>query len=231
MPAVEFEPEQRVIAVVILGDFNPAIFHPLWYAQNDLIPEEEIGDASDVITSAEVSTFLLNEVHFQVERHRFGLTTKDASKAPYLRDLAVSSFTLLEHTPLTAMGLNLDLHFSLPSSEAWHQVGYRLAPKECWQGVLESPGLRGVSMEGTRPDCDADRVWIRVQPAGGLEHGVFVGINQHYNIETKKRKSIAERNTEVMRILNDDWNSFHSYAEHAAVLLVAGTQAESENES
>jgi hypothetical protein len=220
MPTTKLEPEQQVLAVVILGNFNPVIFHPTWYAQNGLIPEEEIADATEVITSDEVATFQLNDVHFQAERHRFGLTTKDISRAPFLRDLAVGSFTLLEHTPLTALGLNLDTRFSLPSVDAWHAVGHRLAPKKCWEGILDSPGMLGVSMQGKRPETKADRVSIRVQPADSLENGVFVGVNQHYNIETEQRKSIADRNTEVMRILNEDWNSFRDYAARSAVALV-----------
>ena len=45
----KMEPEQKIYAIVILGDFNPAIFHPSWLAQNELIPNEEVGDASDLI--------------------------------------------------------------------------------------------------------------------------------------------------------------------------------------
>ena len=221
----KLDPEQQVFAVVILGNFNPAIFHPLWYAQNGLIPEQEIGDATDLVTTDEVSTFQLNDVHFQVERHRFGLTSKDPSKLPYLRDLAMGSFTLLEHTPLTALGLNSDFRFSLPSAEDWHAVGDRLAPKMCWASIIEKPGMLGVSMQGKRPDCPAARISIRLQPASGLDYGVFVAINQHYDIETEQRRSIALRNAEVMRVLRDDWNSFRFFALNAAQALIFEGQA------
>ena len=216
----KMEPEQKIFAIVILGDFNPAIFHPSWLAQNELIPNEEVGDASDLICTNEVSTFVLNDVHFQVERQRFGLTTKNASNAPLLRDLAVGVFTLLEHTPLTAVGLNLDIRYSLGSKDAWHNVGDRLAPKGPWQSVLENPGMLGVSMQGKRPNCGSDCISVRVQPAPGIEYGVFVRINQHYAIETVTRSVISDRNQEVMRILNEDWFPFHAYAENAALTLV-----------
>ncbi len=224
------ELEQKIFAVVILGDFNPAIFHPSWFAQNELIPNEEVGDATDLICTNEVSTFLLNDVHFQVERQRFGLTTKNASNAPLLRDLAVGIFTLLEHTPLTAVGLNLDLTYSLDSKEAWHAVGDRLAPKGCWQGILAGPGMLGVSMQGKRANCNADRVSIRVQPVPGIENGIFVGVNQHYAIETENRTAIFDRNQEVMRILNEDWFPFHAYAEVAALNLISNDKREGESE-
>lgn len=220
-------PEQRVFAVVILGSFNPAIFHPFWYVQNGLFPEEEVSDAVDVITSDQVSTFRFKDVHFQIERHRFGLTTKDASKAAYVRDLAMGSFSLLEHTPLTALGLNLDLVFNLPTTEAWHDIGHRLAPKEPWKGIMDSPGMRAVVMEGTRRDCLADKISVRVQPIGGAEDSVLIAINQHYDIETEQRRAISDRIAEVTRILSDDWTPFCSYAERAAIVLLDQNHDES----
>jgi len=227
MPVDQPVHDQSVFAVVILGDFNPAIFHPLWYAQNDLIPNEEVADANEVLTSDQVSTFLHNEVHFQVERHRFGLTTKDPSRALYLRDLAVGTFTLLEHSPLKALGLNRDMRFSMPTPEGWNEVGHCLAPKEPWLEILESPGMRVVAMEGKRPDCDADQVSIRVQPAPSLENGIFVAVNQHYNLQTTDNASISDRNTAAIRILNNDWHSFCGFAERAAISLISTTQKRS----
>jgi hypothetical protein len=220
MPAVQREPEQQVFSVVILGNFNPKIFHPLWYAQNELIAKQELDEAEDILSSSEVSMFNWNGIHFQIEQHRFGLTTKDAAQVPQLRDLAIGSFSLLEHTPLTALGFNLESRFQLPSRDAWKSVGHRLAPKQHWQSVLEDPGMISVAMLGKRNDCSADRISIRVAPASGLENGVVVSINQHYNIETEHRISTADRNNEVMRALKDDWKSFRNYAESAASILV-----------
>ncbi len=148
MPVSPSEPEQSVFAVVILGSFNPQIFHPLWYADNELIAREQVDDVRDLICSDEISAFVLDEVHFQIERHRFGLTTKDASRALNLRDLAVNTFTILEHTPLTAIGLNRDMRFRLEEREHWDKIGHELAPKGKWDGIIESPGMRIVAMEG-----------------------------------------------------------------------------------
>lgn len=231
MPASILEPEQRLFSVVILGDFNPVIFHPLWYAQNGLIAAQEVEDAEEVLTSQEVSMFRWNEIHFQVEQHRFGLTTKDAAKAPQLRDLAIGSFTLLEHTPLTALGLNLESRFKLENREDWDAVGHRLAPKQSWRSILEDPGMLAVSMSGTRRECAADRVSIQVSPANGLEFGVVVRINQHYTVETVRRTSLPDRNQEVIRILSEDWSDFRDYAENSAAQLVSGDDASEERTS
>ncbi|MCR9293907.1 MAG: DUF616 domain-containing protein [bacterium] len=223
---MELEPEQEVHSLVLLGSFNPSIFHPAWYSDNDLLAKEETAEALDLILTREVSTFTVNDIHFQIEQHRFGLTTKDAAKAPFLRDLAIGTFVLLEHTPLTALGLNLELEFALPSVEAWHEVGHRLAPKEPWKTILENPGMRGLVMEGKRPDCDANRIQIRVQPSRSITHGVLVGMNQHYDIKTESRESVRECNAEVIRILNNEGQSLRSFLLKASDTLVHPTQQE-----
>lgn len=217
---LHLEPEQTILSVVLTGEFNPSIFHPAWFSQNELLPQQETDSVEEMICTNEVSTFVLDDVHFQVERQRFGLTTKDASKGPFIRDLALGTFGLLEHTPLAALGLNLDLRYALESEDSWHKVGHALAPKSYWEGILSDPGMMGVSVRGKRPDCDADRVDIRVRPVAGIKNGVFVGINQHYQIETSLRTSITERNQTAMHILQNDWGSFRSYAEKAAEQLV-----------
>ena len=185
MPSIVVE--KKIIAVVLTGEFNPAIFHPAWLAQNELVAPEEAETVNEVICTNEVSTFVLDGVHMQVERQRFGLTTEDESKAVWLRDLTVGIFSILEHTPLKAIGFNQDIRYALDSEEMWHAIGDRLAPKPCWEGILESPGMLGVFMRGKRSDCAADRIDIRVQPAPGLTNGVYVGFNQHYNLATESR--------------------------------------------
>ncbi|MEW4451802.1 hypothetical protein AB1L30_03855 [Bremerella sp. JC817] len=216
----KLEIHEKLYSVVILGDFNPAIFHPSWFAQNDLIAHQEIGDASDLTCTDEVSTFVLDDIHFQIERKKFGITTKDAAKAPSVRDLVVGSFTLLEHTPLTFLGLNLDMTVACDSQDAWHAIGHRLAPKDPWNDVMDSPGMIGVSMQGKRPESSSERISIRIHPVMDPENGVFVGVNQHYALKSESRRSISERNCEAMRILGADWTSFYNYAEKSAMKLL-----------
>lgn len=201
---------QDVFALVLIGSFNPKIFHPTWYVQNELLVREELEDVTDLICAEELSTFAYNGIQFQIERHRFGLTTQDESRVQLMRDLARSTFALLEHTPLTAVGLNRDMLVSVQDASVWHEIGHRLAPKTPWESVLNSPGMRIVAMQGQRDECNADRINIRVQPRGEVENGVLVAINQHYDLESEA--SIAERNATLLEILDSDWDTFVRYA-------------------
>ena len=42
---MRIEPEISGVSVVLLGDFNPAIFTPAWFALHDLLPESVADDA------------------------------------------------------------------------------------------------------------------------------------------------------------------------------------------
>lgn len=77
MPDHRLSPVQEVHAIVTLGEFNPMIFHPAWFAANNLLPEEETDKAEGLIVTRELATFVVSDIHFQVEQGRFGLTTKN----------------------------------------------------------------------------------------------------------------------------------------------------------
>src|SRR3712207_1383849 len=98
--------------VVLLGSFNPAIFHPAWFAANGLIREEEARAAEIEIVHPNAAVFRTEWLVIESARDRFLATTiLDAYYEP-LRDLVVGVLDLLSHTPLTAMGLNRDFHYS-----------------------------------------------------------------------------------------------------------------------
>jgi len=224
MSAKSGSPVQNVFAIVLLGKFNPNIFHPLWYAQNGLIPIEEVENVTELICSDEVSTFVYNDIHFQIERHRFGLTTRDESRIFPLRDLVTGTFQILENTPLTAFGFNRDMQFELKDAETWHNVGHRLAPKSPWVDVLRSPGMLIVGMLGTRSDSHRDQVNIRVQPVMNGNHAVQVAINQHHDLD--KENSYAERTADAVSLINNDWAQFLTYSVDAAQRLLTARRDE-----
>lgn len=222
--------QQRIISTVMLGDFNPAIFHPQWLTINQLVSKESAEAAKNVNCHSEFSIFEVDDMHYQVEKKRFGLTTKDESQVPLLLDTAKAIFTLLEHTPLEAVGLNYDFRYSMPDALSWHRLGHTLAPKEPWKNLLTEPGMAGILIRGTRDDVPGARVDIRVNLISDGKNGVFIGINQHYRLDEFEPTAIAERNERVLDILDADWRPFCRYAQNAATeILKAGQPPESES--
>ena len=111
MPGLKFHEETA--SIVLLGNFNPAIFHPEWLAAKQLIRSSEAAAAALDVVHAELAQFRMGWLRLTVTRDRFVAETSDPSHQAPLRDLVVGIFELLEHTPTTRLGLNRTVHVDL----------------------------------------------------------------------------------------------------------------------
>lgn len=167
------------LAIVVLGAFNPAIFHPSWLAREELLPAGEADAAEVELTHPEASVFTTGWFRFQVTRDRFDVRTEQESHYEALRDLAASCFTVLNQTPVRAIGINIERKLRLDSREAYDAFGWRLAPPDPWSGVLERPGLARLDEQGERTDGADGWVRVKVQPVldGGAD--AVIQVNDH----------------------------------------------------
>lgn len=127
MPLV---PEIDGASIVILGSFNPGIFHPLWFKTNELVRPQEADNANLKVIVPDVAEFSVDWFSLNVLRNHFQVRTTDSAHFGPIRDLVLGSFHILEHTPVRAIGLNRDMHFKMESEEKWHGFGHLIAPKE-----------------------------------------------------------------------------------------------------
>ncbi len=67
-------PEKDDSAIVLVGSLNPAIFHPSWFALNEIVGKEEIDNAKIDVVHNEVSRFVVNGIGISVEPFRFSAT-------------------------------------------------------------------------------------------------------------------------------------------------------------
>jgi hypothetical protein len=204
--------------VVAVGSFNPAIFHPQWFVRHGLIREQEGADAKLHVTHNEAAIFSTSWFLLQSTKDQFVLASEDPTKTLPLRDLAMSTFALLEHTPIRAYGFNRYAHFKMESEAAWHELGHFLAPKLAWEGVLEKPGLRSLVIQGTRAGLAADVVFIHVEPSLKINPGVFVHVNPHRGFEVDKLPA-ADGMARFQKALNNDWNTFMGYFDEVTTKL------------
>ena len=217
MPDTCPEIEIEAHTIVALGSFNPAIFQPLWFSNHHLIRQEEAENAKIQIiqSQAQVAVFETEWFSLQAFGERFALESSDPTKHLPLRDLARGTFQILEHTPIRACGFNRHIHFRIASEEEWHEFGHHYAPKESWHDLLVRPGLRSLTIQGTREECSAKRIEIKVEPSAKVHPGVFIHVNQHYNIEEGPEAGEKDRILVFLAALNDEWASFVAYAERA----------------
>ena len=191
---MRIEPEISGVGVVVLGNFNPAIFTPAWFALHGLLPKSVADNADMKVAHPQIAAFDADWLHLQVTVERF---SADTPQAPHVRvrDLVVRVFReRLAHTPLTAFGINRHVHFQVRSRAERDRIGRMLAPAAPWGSCGKALGLDGeyggmtsLTMSQTRPDGRpaGDRINITVEPSVRFpELGVYVNVNDHYTVDS-----------------------------------------------
>jgi hypothetical protein len=210
------------ITVVGVGPFNPAIFQPRWFADNELLADTDAEDAQDqLVVTPQLTVFTGGWLSVQVTREQAVFATVEDARELELRDLVKNVFELLPHTPVSAVGINADNHFRVDSEDAWHELGDVVLPKDRWDPLFvgddqewltrsgdKVSGLRSMTVESWRPNR-RDYVRVQVEPSTRITpNGVYAGINAHYQLtydeevgDALKGASVVAEKWDVTRTL------------------------------
>jgi hypothetical protein len=216
-------PDLSGVTIVGGGSFNPAIIHPRWLADKDLIPENAAEHAmkpdpsQPLLVSPQLSVFVADWLSVQVTQEQAVFSTVDQGRELDLRDFARSVFELLPETPVDAIGINADTHFKSGSEEAWHTFGDRFLPKDFWEPIFEDDiwrkrpdgqraGMRVMTVEVNRDDPELPG-HVRVELAPSVRatpYGIYIGINAHFQLtKTGDKRGTAD---DAARVLIDQWH-------------------------
>ena len=205
---MRIEPEISGVNIVLLGDFNPAIFTPAWFALHGLLPEH-VADSADLgISHQQATEFVADWLRLQVTAERFSVETLQAPHIR-LRDLVARIFKeYLHHTPLSAFGINRSVHFRVQNLSERDRIGRVLAPVEPWGAWRQALGLDGreggmtsLTMTRVNPEGrpNGGQINVTVEPSrriGEGRTGIYVGVNDHYAIDNAELGT-AERLIEL----------------------------------
>jgi hypothetical protein len=213
----EPQPKIQSHVIVLLGNFNPKIFQPAWFASHGLIKESEAEEAELRILHNDVVVFSLGWMDLEVTRERLVAKTSQEPYYEVIRDFVLGTFSLLRYTPITALGINLEYHFSVTDEEKWNNAGHRLAPKDVWLDVLERPGLLALAMQGQRSDGLKGFVRFDVQPSLAERPGLYFLVNNHFEIEKPESGNFADV---TCQILADRWKLCMNESEEKVYTLL-----------
>jgi hypothetical protein len=196
------------LSIVFVGEFNPAIIQPSWLASKNLIREQEALDTKVDLIHNDLTRFKLDWVTLEVTKNRFELRT---SKEPYfgpVKDLAISIFTILKETPITAVGINHLKHYSLTESEL-HNFGDKLAPLSNWSEFMQDPKVLLLEiLEEKRKDGLAGLYRVKIQGSADIKNGVLINMNDNYSLKHEEQG----RKSEIIKILGENWENSHKRA-------------------
>ena len=211
---MRIEPEISGANVILLGDFNPAIFTPAWFALHGLLPKSVAESSNLQAAHQQVTAFDADWLHLRVTVDQFCV---DTSQAPLvrLRDLVVRTFKeYLHHTPLRALGINREVHFRVSDFAERDRIGNALAPVEPWGEWAreldlsgERGGMRSLMMSQLAPKGRpaGDQINVTVEPSTRIAEGlgVYVRVNDHYANDTAEVRSAGR----LMKLLEDHFDT------------------------
>lgn len=210
--------EKEGASVVMVGSFNPSIFQPRWLASLGMIRAEEADSATISTIQVQVADFQTEWFRMQVLQNRFLLQSLDATHYGPIHDLVAGIFRLLPHTPVNRLGIARWFHYRMESTEVWHEVGNKLAPKEFWHPLVETPGLRSMMMQGRRTGAESGTLFVKIEPSLVIQPGVFIEVTEEYaahgDEDLADAKWVPER-------LDKHWEPIMKYAEDVSQGLLA----------
>jgi len=207
------DPEISTDSIVLLGSFNPAIVHPDWLRHRGLLREGEYEDSEVEVIVPEFSRFRIAWLRVQVTPTHFQLVTLEPDRRLLLRDLAVNVFEILNETPIKGLGLNRDQHFAVPDDKTLNAIGHALVPVKPWTSVMSEPGMLSLTVRDVRPDGRTGHINVRVEPSLSLTPGLFVGVNDHYQLDDDRPEAVPLDATDATVILSTEWDASTSRAD------------------
>lgn len=171
-----------ICQVVLRGNFKPVNISPRWLREKDLIGDPENEEAVfEALIPDELAVFNAGWLRCQNMPDSLHLQTDQQAEVEPLRDLAVGILRILDR-PVSLLGINRLVHFSVRNAKQWHSVGDHVVHNELWNGILHAPGLRAATYWGQRSDRYAGRIQVQIEPSTVAHPGIFVSYNDHYDL-------------------------------------------------
>lgn len=207
-----WEVQEEEASIVLLGGFNPSIFHPEWFIRHGLTESWDYSE-SEVINIPDVSKIVFpSDRALEVLQGRFIYRTTIASNHIALKDLVISTFSILTHTPIKQLGLNYKVSIHIPDANDWYEFGLKLAPIDLWKKAapyieklgsdkVKQLGLVGLKMALPRADDFEGRINVEIANVFQKDLTISFSVNSHISLS----ESDGSDAIMAVEVIEDNW--------------------------
>ena len=200
--------EKKERAIVVIGKFNPAIFHPSWFKANELMRESEIDNSELKVVTNDLTIFKCGWLTVNVEQQRLQYVTTFESAFKSLMDISASTFKILHHTPVQIFGINHTRFYSFSTQEERDAFGFRLVPKTNWDSFSSYVGFNNLEVYLNRKDSVPGRFGVTISPELGSHTLIRVTFNDHHQFDQTKLNAIR-----LSELIVEEWERSEGYAD------------------
>lgn len=203
-------------SVVLLGGFNPMIFHPFWLLQKKLISERDVTEKK-IVVNEQISTYHVGDwLEMTVTQKRCEFKIKKAERVVMMRDLIVGTLNALPEMPILAVGINRGGVYNLSDEKSYYIFGAKLAPLGMWEPSFHDPRLRNIAIEDVGSEHFKERRrMIQIKPAEVQDYPYCVdfNINNHYDLE-KVGQTVGKALSVLNDNLDNDYETFQNIVDN-----------------
>lgn len=189
-------------SIVILGEFQPSIFHPQWFLNNGLLNELEAKDAKIKVVTPVVTDFSVDDwLYVFINEARLQLKTIHIDRKDELIDLMIGICNQIKYMPIIALGINVDKHTDLFNKDIRDKLGWVLAPPENWKNILSNPGVRSLIMEETKTEDITGFLRVKIEPSTKYKGNtaVYIQVNDHYDIIENESETGSQKVVNLLK--------------------------------
>lgn len=211
-----FEVVQEDANIVVVGNFNPKIFHPEWFIAKGIIGQWAY-EADDLICVADYTRFEMpDNILLEVYLTKLIIRTNAQTSFVTIRDLLVNIFSYLSETPTQQVGMNFSTLIKIKDKEQWKILGENIAPQQKWKAAADyyeglgdkekyKFGLWELVMNLPRPDDYLGYIRAKIKVANDISGIIEFSINNHIDIVEQNAKDLTE-------VLNTSWEASLEFA-------------------
>lgn len=171
------------VSIVIVGDFNPRIINPDWLLSNSLISKGDFNTISVELINNEFSIFSTRQIKLTITRQKFQVMSLTTSFPEVIRDLVIGIFSILNHTPISQLGINNTAQFKLKSDESRNIIGFKLVKKENWTKLFSNyEGMKTLVITSKRSDDFEGKFNFKIEPSNIDKDVIITALNSDFII-------------------------------------------------
>lgn len=201
------------VSAVLIGSFNPSIFHPSWLALNNLISSEAFEAADLQVSHPDISRFDANFMSFDIQKTRISIRC-EADKDGLVFDMVMSIFgNLLTHSPVSRVGINRTVDLLCGTEQKRDELGKRMAPQSAWGSwgeeiALGDGGLHGgmqrlVMRQIPRHDGRKGHFQADLQPLSSSSDAIRLDFNSELVVDELEEVKGSEK---AVLLFEECWN-------------------------
>ena len=173
-------------SIVLIGGFNPLIFHPFWMLQKGLISEKDVA-TDKILVHEQMTHFQIGDwLEFNVNKNRCEFKIHSEEYVVIMLDLIKGTLNALPETPIMSIGINRGCILKIENERDYYKIGATLAPLEMWADSFSKPRLRTIAVEDTTSDQFSGKtrcVIIKPVEVEKVPFAIDVNMNNHYDLE------------------------------------------------